>query len=239
VEPFSIEKPLNREPRTEGRNVVVTLGSGSRDIVIGAHYDAARLADGSLSKGAVDNAASCVILMHLAETLAAEKLPVRVRVVWFDMEEIGLIGSQQYLRRHASDTIAAMVNLDVNGYGKTILFGPSERADNATLRRAFLQTCAGEDVACAAFPQMPPGDDRSFVNTGIPTLSMSILPNTEAHQVWLMMNAGQNSGLASGVTPAIFRTIHTAADTPDKVNGESMAVVLRFALSLVRSLEQQ
>ena len=49
VEPFTIEKPIGREPRTEGRNVVVTIGEGADVIVIGAHYDAVRLADGSLS----------------------------------------------------------------------------------------------------------------------------------------------------------------------------------------------
>jgi len=33
-------------------------------IVVGAHYDAVRLSDGTLSRGAVDNAASSVILVH-------------------------------------------------------------------------------------------------------------------------------------------------------------------------------
>src|SRR5262245_23579866 len=72
VELFTIEKPLGREPRTEGRNVVVTLGQGPDEVVIGAHYDAARLTDGSLSRGAVDNAASSVMLIRLAEALRAE-----------------------------------------------------------------------------------------------------------------------------------------------------------------------
>ncbi len=125
VEPFTIEKPIGREPRTEGRNVVVTLGDGPEEIVIGAHYDAVRLADGSLSPGAVDNAASSVMLIRLADVLRTEKLPVRIRVVWFDMEELGLVGSAQYVKQHSADRIGAMLNFDINAYGDTIVFGPS------------------------------------------------------------------------------------------------------------------
>lgn len=239
VEPFTIEKPIGREPRTEGRNVVVSLGEGTEELVIGAHYDAARLADGTLSRGAVDNGASSVVLVRLAEALRAEKLPLRLRIVWFDMEELGLIGSARYVQHHASDRIVAMLNLDINAYGNTVLFGPSERADNAGLRRAFVQTCAAEDVACVGFPQLPPGDDRSFVKTGIPTISLAVLPAVEAHQLWLIMNAGTNAGLAQGTTPPILRTIHTAEDTSAKVDAESMARVLRFALTLVRTVARR
>src|SRR4029077_9505641 len=154
-----------REPRTAGRNIVITLGAGAEEIVVGAHYDAVRLADGSLSRGAVDNAASSVMLVRLAEALTREPIGIRVRIVWFDMEELGLIGSAQYVQKHAADRIAAMLNFDINAYGNTIVFGPSERTDNAALRRALVRTCAAEDVPCVPFPQMPPGDDRSFVKT--------------------------------------------------------------------------
>ncbi len=236
VEPFTIEKPRGREPRTEGRNVVVSLGEGTEELVIGAHYDAVRLADGTLSKGAVDNGASSVVLVRLAEALRAEKLPLRVKIVWFDMEELGLLGSAKYVQQHASDRIVAMFNLDINAYGNTMLFGPSEAPENAGLRRTFVQTCAAEDIACVGLPRMPPGDDLSFVKAGIPTISLGVVSAVEAHQVWLMMNGGANSGLAPGTTPAILRTIHTPEDTSAKVDPQTMARVLRFALSLVRSV---
>ena len=239
VEPFTIEKPLRGEPRTAGRNIVLTFGAGTEEVVVAAHYDAVRLPDGSLSKGAVDNAGSSVILVRLADAIKAESLPVRVRIVWFDMEELGLLGSAQYMTAHASDRITAMLNFDINAYGNTILFGPSERTDNASLRSAFVQTCAVEDAACIGLPQMPPGDDRSFIKAGIPAISIGMVGAIEAHQVWLMMNAGKESGLAEGTAPQIMRTIHTAADTPDKVDEERMASMLRFAVTLVRSVTRR
>lgn len=236
VEPFAIDTPVGREPRTAGRNIVVTLGQGAEDLVIGAHYDAARLQDGTLSQGAVDNAASSVLLVRLAEALRGGTAARRVRIVWFDMEELGLLGSAHYLKAHAGDRIAAMLNFDINAYGNTVLFGPSERPDNAAVRRAVVETCAAEAVPCVGFPQMPPGDDRPFVAAGIPTVSIARLPAVEAHQLWLLMNAGADSGLAKGTAPPIFRTIHTAEDTPQKINEAQMAGVLRFAVSLARAL---
>jgi Zn-dependent M28 family amino/carboxypeptidase len=234
VETFTIDKARPREPRTEGRNIVVSLGTGGEEIVVGAHYDAARISDGTLSRAAVDNAASSVILVRLAETLRTEKLAARVKVVWFDMEELGLIGSERYAKQHAADGISAMLNFDINAYGDTILYGPSGRAENARLRRTFVETCAAEDVPCIGLPQMPPGDDRSFVAAGVPAISSAILPGVEAHQLWLMMNAGKSSGLAQGSVPPIFTTIHTAQDTPDKVDEAAMNRILRFGLALVR-----
>ncbi len=235
VESFTIDTRIGNEPRTGGRNIVVTIGDGPLDVVIGAHYDAARLPDGTLSKGAIDNAASSVMLVRLADSLRAEKYPFRLKIVWFDMEELGLIGSGKFVQQHGDDKIAAMVNFDINAYGDTILFGPW-RADNAALRRAVVETCALEDIPCMNFAQMPPGDDRSFLKAGVPNVSLAVLPALEAHQLWLMLTGGPSSGLAQGTTPAIFRNIHSAEDAPEKVNEETMAMVLRYARSLAHAL---
>lgn len=233
VESFTLDAPRGREPRTVGRNLVVTLGQGGEDVVVGAHLDAARLPDGSLSRGAVDNAASSVLLVRMAEALRRERLAVRLRIVWFDMEEIGLLGSAHYAKAHASDRIRAMLNFDINAYGDTVLFGPWEQAVNASLRRSLVLTCADEGLPCVPFPQMPPGDDRSFVAANVPALSIAILPAAEAHQVWLMMNGGDAAAIESA-PPPVFRTIHSPEDTPDKVDARTLSTMLRFGLSLVR-----
>lgn len=234
VEPFTLDEPAGREPRSGGRNIVVTIGEGAEHVVVGAHYDAARLADGSLSRGAVDNAASSVMLVRLAERLAREKLPLRVTIVWFDMEELGLIGSARFIEAHDGERPRAMLNFDVNAYGDSVLYGPSEHERNVGLRRTLLETCAELLRDCIAFPQMPPGDDRSFVAAGIPTLSLATLPAAEAHQVWLMVNAGKEAGLAAGFVPPVLRTIHTSGDVADRVDATSLAQTLEFAAALVR-----
>lgn len=236
VERFTIEKQIGQEPRTEGRNIVATFGSGASPIVVGAHYDATRLPDGTLTRGATDNAGSSVILLQIAESLKAQPPAGRVTLVWFDMEELGLIGSQKYVEAHAADRIRAMVNLDVNAYGDTLLFGSSRGAANAEPRKAVLETCAALDTSCVGFVQMPPGDERPFVKAGIPAVSLAILPALEAHQLWLLMS-GPDAGLAAGKMPAIMATLHTPADTLDKVDAAAMARQATFVTALVRRLD--
>lgn len=236
VQLFTLDQPIRREPRTEGRNVIVTIGTGAESVVVGAHYDAVRLSDGTLSRGAVDNAASSVILVRLAEALRADRLGRQIQIVWFDMEELGLVGSRRYIDANGTARPIAMLNFDVNGYGDTVLYGPSERDDNSSLRRALMTVCAAEARTCVAFPQMPPGDERSFIGANIPALSIATLPAIEAHQLWLMTNAQPESGLAQGYTPAILRTIHASEDTPAKVDARTMSRMLQFAKSLVREV---
>jgi hypothetical protein len=236
VEPFTLEQPRRGEPRTAGRNVVVSLGTGDEHIVVGAHYDAVRLEDGTYVHGAVDNAASSVMLVHLADALRATPLTKRVHLVWFDLEEIGLRGAAAYAEKHAARKTSVMLNFDINAYGDTTLFGPSERPENAMLKRTLLESCAGEAIDCVGFPQMPPGDDRVFTERGVPTLSLATLPAIELHQLWLMMNGGANAGLAKDTVPTIIRTIHTPEDALDKVDGKSVARALRLAMAILKAL---
>lgn len=235
VEPFSIVRQ-KAEPRTEGRNVIVTIPGRTPEIVVGAHYDAAHLQDGTLSKGAVDNAASAVILVRLAETLARARSKTQIRVVFFDMEELGLRGSEHYVQAHRERAPRAMINLDVNGFGDTIVFGPRIR-ENAALFQAAREACIAVARGCVEIAQMPPSDDVSFREGGIPAVSIATVTELQAHQLWLLMSGGKASGLQAGFTPEILRTIHTTADTPALIDGDAMARAYRVALGLIRASE--
>lgn len=235
VESFAIE-PHKREPRTQGRNIVVTIAGRTPEIVVGAHYDAARLADGTLSKGAVDNAASTVILVRLAETLSRARPKTQLRIVFFDMEELGLFGSAEFVRAHRDRQVRAMLNLDVNGFGDTVIFGPRTVSNDApfqTLRRV----CMTIATRCVEYPIMPPSDDISFHKGGIPAVSIATVTELQSHQLWLLMNGGRASGLQTGFTPEILRTIHTAADTSALIDSEAMVRAYRVALGLIRASE--
>ena len=243
VETFTLDKPpaagpnQTPDPRTRGRNVVVSIGEGAEQIVVGAHYDAKWLMDRSLSHGAVDNGASSVLLVHAAAALQRERLPRRVTFVWFDFEESGLIGSAKYLEAHPADRIAAMLNYDINGYGNTVLFGAPAGGADPRLGRTLLETCAAEGIDCLRFDGMPPGDDRPFGARQIPTLSIALLPATEAHQLWLLLHA-KGAGLTPGFAPAIFGLIHTATDVPEKLDGNGMATARRLATAFIRRVSE-
>jgi Zn-dependent M28 family amino/carboxypeptidase len=236
VEPFTFPKPPGRDPRPTLRNVVVTIGDGRDHVLIGAHYDAVYLPDGNVSRGAVDNAASAVVLVRLAEALRRDRPPVAVRLVWFDMEEAGLLGSQQYAAAHATDMPMAMLNFDINGYGDTVLFGQPQGSNAPALAGVMAAACAATAIDCLRSPHMPPGDDRTFGKAGVPTLSIGVLPAIEAHQAWLTFNAGAKSGLAPGAALPIMTIIHTPNDTIDKIDGRTIEQQVGLAAALVRQL---
>jgi hypothetical protein len=230
-------QPFENERKEKGENVIVTLGSGAQDLVIGAHFDAARLQDGSLSHGMVDNAAGAIVLTRVAEALRARRLKHRVRAVFFDMEEIGLLGSAHYVKS-SNGKVAAAVNVDIAGYGDTLIFGPGKNEGNAEVYGAMWRTCAEQRFACMEFPNFPQGDDRSFQAAKIPNLSLAIVPAVEAHQLWLMLNGGKEPGLAEGFLPPTLKTIHTPGDTAEKLDAAAMARISDAVVKLVMELDE-
>lgn len=237
VQAFPNERK-ERDPREQGQNVIVTLGSAAREIVIGAHFDAVHLRDGKLSHGMVDNAAGAIALTRVAEVLRARPLKHRVHIVFFDMEETGLLGSAHYAKSLDKAKVAAAVNVDVAGYGDTLIFGPGKNEGNAEVYGAMWRTCAEQRFTCVEFPEFPNGDDRSFQAAGIPNLSLAILPAVEAHQLWLLLNAGRGSGLAEGFVIPILDVIHTPADTAEKLDSAAMARVADAVVSLILELDK-
>lgn len=227
-----------RDPRPEGRNLIVDLpGTNGREIIVGAHLDAVPLGGGEHSHGMVDNGAGVVVLTRLAEALGRGPRRHRIRIVFFDMEEIGLVGSRAFAATLDRTRVTAMVNIDIAGYGDTVLAGPTTTVGAAPLFRAFARVCGTEGHQCIPFAAYPMSDDRSFSAAGIPSISLGVLPALEAHQIWLSLNGGKESGLAAGFAPPILRTIHTRADTADKLTPAGMTLIYNVVLGLVRALD--
>ena len=157
--PFEVQR--FEESKGEGHNLVATFGAGRREIVVGAHYDAVKLKDGTLSQGMVDDGAGVIALLRLAEALRGRSLRHRVRVAFFDQEELGLLGSKAFLAaRQPADSakdIAADVNFDIDAYGDTLLFGGGKGEANAPLDRALQRVCAARRLSCLEFSDLPGG----------------------------------------------------------------------------------
>jgi hypothetical protein len=222
----------------EGRNLVATFGSGSREIVVGAHYDAVELKkEGRLSRGMVDNGAGVIALAGLAEALRGKPLRHRVRVVFFDQEEKCLCGSKSYVAAGKPAEMAAAVNVDILAYGDTLLFGGGKGEGNAAVYRALQRVCAARRLGCLEFPSFPTGDDRSFEAARVPNVSVAFLPAVEAHQLWLLLNGGKDSGLREGFAPPILQVIHTPGDVLEKVDPATVERAPGVLLDLVTELD--
>lgn len=99
------------------QNLILNLPSLSKGglpaILIGAHYDAV-----PGTPGADDNATGVAVLLELAKAFAAEPTKYPVRLIAFDMEEYGMLGSQQYADelRQQGQPLRLMLSLEMLGY---------------------------------------------------------------------------------------------------------------------------
>ncbi len=239
-EPELVEFPndgnRDEDPRATGTNVSFTVGDGEKEIIVGAHYDTVRLPDGSFSQGMVDNAASVIALVHVAEELAAHGgSPHRVRFVFFDMEEIGLVGSRHLASTVDRENVLAMINLDVNAYGDVVFYGATQHRHDP-MYDATRAACRDLERECVDFASYPPSDYLAFEEAGIPNLSISVLPRAEVYQLWLRMNRGDRSGLVEGFWPDAMHRIHSAGDRFESVQPEAVIAACDVVLGVIHHL---
>jgi Zn-dependent M28 family amino/carboxypeptidase len=94
-------------------NLPAQAGADKPPIVIGAHYDSV-----PGTPGADDNATGVAALLELARAFAAQPARHPIRLVAFDLEEYGMVGSGYYaaeLRQH-NQPIRLMLSLEMLGY---------------------------------------------------------------------------------------------------------------------------
>jgi Zn-dependent M28 family amino/carboxypeptidase len=102
------------------RNLILNLPCDSKftkatlpPILIGAHYDAV-----PGSPGADDNATGVAVLLELARIFASTPTKYPLRLIAFDMEEYGLLGSTSYAAKlkQEKESIRLMLSLEMLGY---------------------------------------------------------------------------------------------------------------------------
>ena len=224
------------QPMT-GSNVVVTLGEGERDLLLTAHYDAVVLQSGELADGLVDNAASTVALIEAAKVLRDRDLNHRVQIIFFDQEELGLIGASRWIEANGTDHVAAVVNSDVAAFGDALMYGENNGERSAFVLTALREECADRARTCVGFPVYPPSDDRAFIAAEVPVVSIGFQNRVGAHQMWLAFNGGENPGLAQGFVPEVFQLIHSEGDVIEAVDPATVALAAEVYADLITRLD--
>ncbi|MEO1431014.1 MAG: M20/M25/M40 family metallo-hydrolase [Cyanobacteria bacterium J06633_8] len=101
-------------------NLILNLPSVSQTekdnlspILIAAHYDGV-----PGSPGADDNATGVAVLLELARIFATQPTKYPIRLVAFDMEEAGLLGSKEYVAKLVQEKqkLRLMMSLEMLGY---------------------------------------------------------------------------------------------------------------------------
>jgi Zn-dependent M28 family amino/carboxypeptidase len=180
------------------------------------------MTSGNASDGALDNAGSVGILLHLAEVL--RKSPPRNTTVYFlftGAEEMGLQGAFAFLRRHGRDMDPEkcwVINLDCLGIqGKTRVIcqnGVPFHFQRSPLMKHLVRAASCFSIRFAPITFGVWMDHLPFLAQGYPAVSLTCF------------------------TPKIL-SVHSSRDTIDHLDPAGAEEPGRFLLALLRGLDDR
>lgn len=175
--------------------------SGAPVLVVGAHLDSVE------SPGANDNASGLACLLELARRLAAEPPAAEVWLVGFGAEEVGEIGSGDFVTRWEGGPIDAMFSIDTVGAGSTTMVYSLHGSPNAAVSAALAAGSAlGLRVEAGSSEY---SDHLPFAMAGVSAAFIMRLPEERRH---------------------------TAGDGPSAVDGRALAETADLVETAVRKL---
>lgn len=164
IVPFSFSA---RSGSGTSRNVVARHPSEDPNaplVIIGGHYDTV-----PMGPGANDNASGTAVVVEVARELARSPIRnVAVRYVAFGAEEIGLLGSKDYVGKlSATDRgrLALMMSIDMIAVGDRPVFGGTEFWVREAMARAASQ---GHNPMNHTGSLRRMSDHASFLDAGLP-----------------------------------------------------------------------
>jgi hypothetical protein len=146
-------------------------------VIIGGHYDSV-----PMGPGANDNASGTGVTVEVARDLMQHPVPgVAVRFIAFGAEEVGLLGSAEYVRTlSAADRqrTRVMMSLDMLAVGDQPAFGGSDPYLSEALARAASQ---GYRPAELSNYLRRMSDHASFLDVGIPAIMFHWVDDPNYH----------------------------------------------------------
>ena len=240
---YQVDTQRFQVDRDEARNVEVELPGGARAgeiVVVGAHYDSALGAP-----GANDNGSGVAALLELARILRGSQPARTLRFVAFVNEEPPFyrgdaMGSRQYARRcrERGENIVAMFSLETIGYysdqagTQRYPFPLSFFYPSTGVFVAFVSNLSSRGLlheAIASFRR-----HAQFPSEGV--AAPSFIPGVDWSDHWSFWQEGYPALMVTDTAPYRYPHYHTAQDTPDKVNYEALARVVKGLEGMLRDL---
>jgi aminopeptidase YwaD len=190
---------LVRQPAVAANVIGILPGADAslahEGIVVGAHYDHLGR-DGVLYAGADDNASGTAAVLALAKHFAAAGGTARRLIfVLFGAEELGLLGSAEYVRSPAVplERTVAMVNFDMVGRMRNERLHLEGVDTGSTLRTVIAPVLGEFSLDWVLRPAAAsPSDHISFYHRGIPVLFFTTGGHEDHHRptdTWDRVNA--------------------------------------------------
>lgn len=180
---FDLSEYIGNDGKTSmGTNIIVTkkadLNATGDVLILGAHYDAV-----NGFPGANDNGSGVSVLMEIARIIKDFPTDTEIRFILFDAEEIGLVGSKQYVKNLTdSKNVIGMINFDMLGAAKAENLGVHTGNGKRNYLFDILTSIPYyQDTPLKKRPTNAMSDYVSFTARVIPTLDISHSPIDEEY----------------------------------------------------------
>ncbi|MBX3243075.1 MAG: M28 family peptidase [Acidobacteria bacterium] len=216
-----------------GTNVLAEIPNkdAKKTILIGAHLDKV-----NVGIGALDNASGTAAVFALLKAFKASPLKnYRLQAAFWDAEERGLVGSRVYVndRKDKEGRLPDIyINFDIFGKGDSLWLYSTN--DESEFVKGLKASAEKFNFAYLIGPEYPASDHRSFA-ASVESYSFSLLPNGEPANIVRMLKGEK---LEEKDFPNVMKTIHTANDSMETIDAESVARSLPVVEAAIRSLDK-
>jgi hypothetical protein len=229
------------------RNIEVVIeppepGPATETLVVGAHYDSAIGAP-----GANDNGSGVAAVIELARLLAdlRGKTPRRIRLVAFVNEEMPYFRTQEMGSWQSAAALAARKERVVGMYSLETIgwFASEPGSQRYPFPFGLLFPDRGDFLAFVGMLDARPllrASVRSFrAHTQFPTIggvAPGFIPGIDFSDHWAFAEHGFPAIMLTDTAPYRYPHYHTFRDTPDKVDAEKLARIVKGVERMIREL---
>lgn len=219
----------------KGTNIIVDIGNSKKHILLSAHFDVI-----SGSPGANDDASAIAILIDVIKRLKRLKLKNKIRIIFFDDEEIGRFGSISYIKKYGMKDLLAVYHLELCGYGDIIGLWPITKINKDSYALKIIQEVLNQkNIYFERLPQLPAfwGDDLSFRNAGfMHALCISVGPKEDKEAIKKFVKSNVFKVIFdyyTGRIPKMFQLYHSSEDKSEYLSEKALKMVSDVLVSTI------
>jgi len=203
------------------------------------------------SPGANDNASGVAVLLNVIDQLKILNLNngSNIKIVFFDHED-GLAyidGSTFYVNNTDLSKIKFVLNLDMVGAGNTVVICPKITNNNGSnpYVNYLLKYLTQKQITYFSF-DLPPllvGDHVPFVKNGVPTITLSMMPERDLGHLKKVLDSSKLSQLVESLITRfnrkkhpmfIMRHRHNDWDTSEYIDKLSLKLCKKIVMDVIK-----
>lgn len=208
----------------KGKNIIIEFGNGKKYSIASAHYDVV-----SRSPGANDDASAMAVLLKVIDKLNRIKIKNKIKIIFFDQEEIGRFGSRSYIEKYGLKNLIGIYNLELVGMGDIIGLWPITNFNKDSYILKIIEKVTKEkNIYTERIGQLPAfyGDDLSFREAGFEhSLCISVAYKKDKEKIKKFVKSPIPYILLRyylGLIPKMFKLYHSPNDKSEYLNESAM-----------------